>query len=190
MDIQHILGQNGFYNGAEVQLFQQQTTVREVAKNELLLQPGQVCQSLFFNLDGSFYQYQSTDGAEERIIDLFPANEWFFDQRSFGAQQSSDSYIRAFNGGTVLELTIESLHVLIGSSTAFLQLGSVFGRSSIRLQLFDNRMSPIQKYRFIVEQRRQLLLQFPLKYIASYLKIEPETLSRVRREFVKGGSLS
>jgi len=41
-------------------------------------------------------------------------------------------------------------------------------------------MTPTEKYRYILSNKPQLIQKFPLKYIASYLNITPETLSRVR----------
>jgi len=47
-------------------------------------------------------------------------------------------------------------------------------------------MTPLQKYQYILDHRPDLIQQFPLKIIASYLKITPETLSRVRDKLSKG----
>jgi hypothetical protein len=49
-----------------------------------------------------------------------------------------------------------------------------------KIVLFDNALAPKEKYLYVLNNRQQLIQEFPLKMIASYLKITPETLNRVR----------
>jgi hypothetical protein len=51
-------------------------------------------------------------------------------------------------------------------------------------------MTPLEKYQFVLQTRPQLVQVFPLKMIASYLKVTPETLSRVREKLARGGDIS
>ena len=44
--------------------------------------------------------------------------------------------------------------------------------------------SPLEKYEFVFSHRRELIDQVPHRLLARYLGITPETLSRVRRQFV------
>ena len=77
-------------------------------------------------------------------------------------------------------MTVYSLHNLIEISPVFFQLGKLLQPTTLRTQFYDDSMTPIEKYKYVLEHRPQLLQRFPLKYIAAYLKIAPETLSRVR----------
>jgi CRP-like cAMP-binding protein len=185
-----ILRGNGSYSPTDEERFVQEARVRKIAKDEILVRRGEICRSIFFNLSGAFYQYQQNDNQEEVIIDLHAPDEWFFNHVSFIGQKPSDTFIKAYVESEVLELTIESLHHLIAGSPAFLQLAKVFEQGSTRVHFFDHRMSPDEKYQYILDNRRDLLQRFPLKYIASYLKITPETLSRVRERFSSRDALS
>lgn len=185
-----ILKNNGVYSEADVLLFERSVRFRVVSKGEILIRPGNVCRSIFYNLSGALYQYNYKDDVEENIIDLHSDNEWFVNHMSFISQKPSDSFMKAFTESNVLELTIESLHRLIGRSPAFLQLAKIFEQATSRVHFFDNRLTPTQKYQYILENRRGLIRKFPLKYIASYLKMTPETLSRVRESLSKGESTS
>lgn len=42
-------------------------------------------------------------------------------------------------------------------------------------------LSPEEKYRDLLERKPEFLQTFPLKILASYLRIAPETLSRIRK---------
>ena len=41
--------------------------------------------------------------------------------------------------------------------------------------------TPEEKYLFLMKEQPQLFLRIPLHYIASYLSIQPESLSRLRK---------
>jgi hypothetical protein len=103
-----------------------------------------------------------------------------FNHSSLIKQVPSDTTIKAFEKSDVLELSLNNLHNLIARSPSFLSLGRLFDQASNRTYLFDNALSPIQKYNYIKNVKPLIVQVFPVKMIASYLKISPETLSRVR----------
>jgi len=178
----NILLNIGRFSETEIGLFEKYAIKRSLNKNDVLLKEGEVCQSVFYILSGSFYQFQ-TDGTCKNILDLHIQNEWMFNQTSLINQSPSKTSIRAFSKAEVLELDLNSLHKLIATSQAFLQLNRILDRANTRIHFFDYSLSPVQKYNFIMETKPLLLQVFPLKMIASYLKITPETLSRVRANF-------
>lgn len=106
------------------------------------------------------------------------------------SQKPSESFVQAYAESEILELTVQSLHGLIAESPAFLQMGRILEQATARVHFFDNDLTPIQKYEHLLNNRPQLLQKFPLKIIASYLKITPETLSRVREKLARGKIIS
>lgn len=180
----------GFYAEKDLLLFEEKVKIRNVSRNEILLRKGEVCRSIFFNLSGAFYQYRVTDDMEQQVIDLHADQEWFLNHRSFAGQKPSESYMEAYTESSILELTVESLHHLIAQSPSFLQMGKILDQATSRVHFFDNDLTPTQKYQYILDNRPELIHKFPLKIIASYLKITPETLSRVRNKFSGGNAVS
>ncbi|WP_290797978.1 Crp/Fnr family transcriptional regulator [Flavihumibacter sp. UBA7668] len=180
-----IIQQFGNFTDYEMKLFSVAVQERKIFKNEFLLQEGSICQSLYFISSGSFIQYKIKDEIDQQIIDLHLANEWMLNPQSFVRQQPSETFIQAFADATIYELTVHAMHDLIKQSPVFFQLAKLLEPAHSRIQLFDNQLSPGEKYRFVLDNRPGLLLAFPLKMIASYLKITPETLSRVREKFAK-----
>jgi len=184
MMISDILKSNGIYNDRDIQLFADKIKFRRIAKDEILIKQGQVCRSVFFIIEGAFYQYNFKNEIEENVLDLHSDNEWFLNYNSFISQKPSDSFIKAYTDSKIFELDIESLHWLIGESPGFLQLLKILEPATARVHFFDNRLTPVEKYKYVFDNRRELIKKFPLKFIASYLKITPETLSRVRESFL------
>jgi CRP-like cAMP-binding protein len=179
MTTQEILNSVGQFSSQDLVLFEEHTKQRSFNKNDILLLEGEICPSVYFILSGSFFQFQS-NGATETIIDLHLPKEWMFNHSSLIKQVPSDTTIKAFEKSNVLELSLNNLHNLIARSQSFLSLGRLFDQAGNRTYLFDNALSPIQKYNYIKNAKPLIVQVFPVKMIASYLKISPETLSRVR----------
>ncbi|WP_316847755.1 cyclic nucleotide-binding domain-containing protein [Pedobacter psychrodurus] len=179
MTTQEILNSVGQFSASDVLLFEEHIVQRSFHKNDILLPEGEICKSVYFILSGSFFQFHS-DGITETIIDLHLPEEWMFNHPSLINQVPSNTTIKAFDESDVLELSLINLHSLIARSQSFLGLGRLFDQAGNRTYLFDNALTPVQKYSYITKAKPLIVQVFPVKMIASYLKISPETLSRVR----------
>jgi CRP-like cAMP-binding protein len=178
----NILLDIGNFSEPEARLFEMSTTRRLLGKNEMLLQAGGVCQAVYYVLSGAFCQFQPGE-TEDVTIDLHVQHDWVFNHASLISQSPSQTSIRAFTESEVLELTLARLHELIARSQAFLQFGRILNPGQARTHFFDNSLDPRQKYDYLLATKPQIARIFPLKLIASYLKVAPETLSRVRANF-------
>ena len=177
-----ILTKIGQFSQTDITLFEKCCTQKTLNKNDVLLEEGATCRSFFYIISGSCYQYQEGKITED-IIDLHLEKEWMFNHRSLVEQSPSTTAIRAFAKSELIELSLDSLHRLIGQSPAFLQFGSILNQSNNRTHLFDNAFNPAQKYQYIQKAKPMIAQVFPIKMIAAYLKIAPETLSRVRANY-------
>lgn len=174
-----ILNKIGRFGAAEIDLVEKTAVRRQFKKNEMLLTEGEVSRSVFILVSGAAYQFACND-IEENIIDLYTDNDSIMNYPSFVGQKPSTTNIRAYTDCDVFELTIYAVHNLIEMSPVFFQLGKIMEQGMARMHYFDNALTPLQKYNHLLETKAHLLQRFPLKMIASYLKMTPETLSRVR----------
>jgi CRP-like cAMP-binding protein len=181
MTIENILISIGQFSPFEVGLFEANTTRKSFAKNAVLLNEGETCRSLYFILSGSFFQYQLKD-INDIIIDLHLQDEWMFNNQSLIEQKPSTTTIKAFVKSEVLEMSLKSFHFLSSTSPSFLQFAKILNQAQNRVYIFDNLLTPSEKYEYIQTAKPALAKVFPIKMIASYLKIAPETLSRVRAQ--------
>ncbi len=179
MTSKDILNKVGRFTSLDCEIFDKHTLRQKLNKNDILLKEGEVCKSFYFVLEGSFVQFQSKD-IDEQIVDLHLNNEWMFNQESLTEQSPSMTCIRAFSKSEILSLSLNSFHFLCSKSQAFLQFGKILNQTKYRTSLYDSSLNPSDKYKFINNTKPELTRAFPLKIIASYLKITPETLSRVR----------
>ena len=184
MATSEILARLGTFSPADMDLFDRTVICRKLIKGDFLLREGTVCRSVFYILEGTVYQHTEGDG-ERQVIDLHAADEWCFNHASFVEQRPSTTNLEVYADGIALGLSVEQIHALIAYSPAFLQIGRVLQQGVSRLHYFDNSLTPLEKYEYVLAHRPHLLQAFPLKLIASYLKITPETLSRVREKLAK-----
>ena len=175
----------GYFSEKEITLLKEEIQYRTLKKDEILLDKGNICNALSFVLKGAFYQFKTDSDLNNIIIDLKVAEDWIINHKSFTTQKPSEYYIKAYEESQICFLTINSIHKLIAKSQSFLQMGKILEASISRIDFFDNNNTPDEKYQYLIKNKPEIIQRFPQKIIASYLKITPETLSRVRNRFSK-----
>ncbi len=150
--------------------------IRALKKNEFVLKTGAVSQHIYFVNKGSLRHFKSLDGYTEHTKNLFLENDWVLDRSSFTSQKPSEYCIQACEDCELLSLHMKKAHELIAKSPSFFRLGKVLEESNE----YENLNSPQEKYLKLMNDCPEIIQRFPLKHIASYLGMTPETLSRVR----------
>jgi CRP-like cAMP-binding protein len=172
----------GSFSDEEQQWFMQHLQWYDVKEGAMILSEGDICDAVYFLEEGYCYQYKQED-EDEKVIDLHLPGEWIFIQQSLVRQEPSMVAIRAFQGARVARLGLKQMHALMSLAPAFLQFGRLFNQGQERLLMFDETMDPAEKYAYLLRTRPEIAAVFPVKMIASYLKLAPETLSRVRAKY-------
>ena len=175
------LRNTGSYSEKELSLLEEVLVDRTLKKEEVLLEIGDVCSSICFLQKGAIYQYSVDDENGEQIIDLNVANDWIMNHQSFTGRKPSTYCIKAYEDSTIQMLSIDAIHQLIGQSQTFFQMGTILEKTVARVHFFDQQYTPDEKYAYVLKHHPILLQKFPQKMLASYLKMTPETLSRVRK---------
>ena len=172
----------GRYSEAEQSQITDRMECIRVEAGEYLLSEGAVCQYFYFLDKGLVRHYYRTEDLDEVNIHLWKPGDWMLDHQSFTSRRPSVNRIMCEEACTVLRLSIHTLHELIGLSPTFFSLGRILEAAAANPYHTDIKSSPEEKYRKLLEDEPDLLQHFPLKQIASYLGVTPETVSRVRKK--------
>ena len=159
---------------------------RVVEKDEILLQDGKICKHLYFIESGLLRYFINKDGND--ITKFFTdAPYCFTSQVSFTSEKSSTENIQAIEQSVILQTTLKQANDLLE-----LKSWNTFIRKLIQeVQYYTEEiLQEIQtetaenRYKKMIETNPQLLQRVPLKYLASYFGIAPQSLSRIRKKIV------
>ena len=161
--------------------------VKHFAKGEHFLLAGDVCCEAAFIESGVFRFYINTD--ERDATYYFAAeNEFICDYPSFLPQRPSSVNIQALEAAEIRAISFDDLQ----SFYREVNFGERFGRliaeeifvDSIQQLASFYQDKPAVRYQNFVHRFPQLVQRLPQYYIASYVGIEPQSLSRIRRRFL------
>lgn len=159
----------------------------QFAKGEHFLLAGDVCHEAAFIESGVFRFYINTD--ERDATYYFAAeSEFICDYPSFLPQRPSYINIQALEAAEIRAISFDDLQrfyttVVLGERFGRLIAEEIFVDSIQQLGSFYQD-KPAVRYQNFVHRFPQLVQRLPQYYIASYVGIEPQSLSRIRRRFL------
>ncbi|TCJ18847.1 Crp/Fnr family transcriptional regulator [Flaviaesturariibacter flavus] len=160
-------------------------------KGELLVEEGKICRHLYFLERGAIRGFYNHEGREVTHWFGF-APEFVTSFHSFSTGQAAVENIQLLEGSVLWAISREKLAGLLDRFHSLERLVRLaYEHYYVRLEeRFVNGQfrTAAERYRQLLEQEPHLLVRVPLQYIAAYLGISPETLSRVRAALNKPGS--
>lgn len=157
--------------------------VRTYKKKAALLPIGAICREAFFILEGCIRYYNELDG-EEHTGQFFFEGSWYSDYESFLLERPSDQAIQALEKTTVAVLSKSTLEQLYKDIPKFERFGRFMAENAFmglrkRTESLA-QLSAQERYDQLVKTRPKVIQRVPQHYIASYLGIRPQSLSRIR----------
>ncbi|MDR2969931.1 MAG: Crp/Fnr family transcriptional regulator [Tannerellaceae bacterium] len=156
----------------------------ELCKNEYLLRQGET-EKYFYFVEQGILRYWTPDG-EDREITVHFAMEGEFagSYRSMKKGEPSRFHIQAIGKAVVWRMERKHLAGIYSFSLNFNRAVRVFFEDLHSRQANREiclKLPAEERYRYLLQQEKEILLSVPLKLISSYLGITPQTLSRIRR---------
>ncbi len=158
--------------------------VELIRKNDFISKEGLICDRLAFIRTGLMRSFYNIKDKDTTTYFLGPGSIAVA-MSSFIEMKPAFENIQAIEDSEVLILTKKTLESLYHKSWKWQQTGRliiekyyvIMEKRSIALQT----LSAKERYNMLMHEHPGLLLKVPLHYVASYLGISPETLSRIRR---------
>lgn len=158
--------------------------LRKVLKNELILEEGKICRNLYFLESGLLRYFLLKDGVE--VTKFFTIAPYCFtSQTSFNSKTPAKESIQAIEDSIIWETTFEENNKLLE-----LKSWNLFARKLTQeVQFFTEEIleelqteTAENRYLKMLKTQGDLLQRIPLKYLASYFGIAPQSLSRIRKK--------
>jgi len=171
----------------EVEFLLENSKEVTLEKGEFLLKEGQTARSIYFALSGVFRVYQNIDGKEvTSYFSYSERNPFAASFPSFLTQSPSNEYVEAIELSSVVSISFDQLNKLYESSKNFERLGRILAEKNYLLAM--ERINSLQyqsagdRYTIFMKIYPGLLNRIAHHYIASYLGVTPESLSRIRKD--------
>lgn len=153
-------------------------------RSDFLVREGQVEKHIFFICEGMVRVYL-VNADKEISLDFGFENSFITSYASFLQQLPSTVSIEALSETRVLRFSRDKLYRFYEASHQAERIGRLIAeyqyirKNSREISLL--KYTATQRYLQLLEQQPRLVQEIPVKYLASYLGVEPESLSRIRK---------
>lgn len=158
---------------------------RKAKRNELLLQQGEICRQVYFVSAGCLQVFINEDG-NENTRDLVIENNWCSELISFGKQQPAAENIRAIEPSELFCIGYSGFQQLMQTVPQFDKvyrqiLEQSYANSVYRINTFVS-LSALDRIKWLMHHRPELMTRISSKLIASYLGINKDVFSRLKAQ--------
>lgn len=157
-----------------------------VRKKKDLLVAGNTCKYLYFITKGCLRSFYIDSKGVEHIYQIRMDNSWISDLESFFEQNPAKYNIEAIEDSQLLRISferMEQLYVDVPKLERYFRI--LFQKAYINsLKRLNAIMweTAMDRYNEMLKEHPDMFQRVPLTYIASYLGITPESLSRIRKQ--------
>ncbi|MBC7937210.1 MAG: Crp/Fnr family transcriptional regulator [Rhizobacter sp.] len=156
---------------------------KQFNKNELLIEDGQVCRHMYFLEQGCIRGFYNIDGKD--ISQWFGfENDFATSFSSFITRHAAKEYIQVVEDSTLWCISRDQLDELLSKYPELEKtVRLIYEQYYIRLEeRYSNAhfKTATERYEDLLKNSPHIIQRMPLGYVASYLGISAETLSRIR----------
>jgi len=161
-------------------------TLKSFNKGDYFVKSGQLCKHIGFLVNGISRVYYLEDGKEiTSYFNYQDRNPLVSSFVSFLTNEPSYENIHIIEDAEMLIISKESLDKLYESSNNIQKLGRLMAEHNYVLSMERiyslQHQSAQQRYELLLKTYPNLLNTIPHHYIASYLGVTPESMSRIRK---------
>ncbi len=178
------------FSSSELEIFNSLLTYKEVPKKNMLLQEGEICNFEIFVIKGCVRKYYIDANGFEVILQFAIENAWVSDS-SFSIYENKPSrvFIETLEDCEFFVFNPETKEELFAKAPRFERAFRILMQRSLAVtqeRLFQTiSRSATEKYQEFTAQYPTLSQRVAQHYIASYLGISAEFLSKIRTKMAK-----
>lgn len=171
----------------DIEMLSQVISFESKIKGNIIVDQGQQCNRLWFVSSGIYRVYKLVEGKEiTSYFNTVDRNPFVSAFVSLLSGTPSKEIIECIEGGDLLSVSYQDWQSLYAESHAFNTFGRLMAEFNYVLAM--ERIEALQyhnakdRYESFLELYPNLMNTIPHHYIASYIGIAPESLSRIRKQ--------
>ena len=167
----------------ELELIDKYFEENTLRKKAFLLQDNKVCNFIAFIAEGTIRHFH-VKGGVEKTCDISFDNSWVTDFQSFNSDTLGKMNLQAMENSTVFLIKKRNLFKLYQECNKYETYGRLMAEqvaqraTEIAMSLSSDK--PEERFQNLIKSQPDLFQRVPQKYIANFLGISPESLSRIR----------
>ncbi len=165
--------------------------IRHIKKNEYILKAGEVCRHGYFVNSGSLVQTFVNQNGKEIVQGFYIDNTYAFlsSVGSYFSEQESDFQIKAIENCEIIEFSKSQLEYLNNNFQEFgIFFHKVTANSFENLYMFSAMRLSLNAEEFLLflyNQHPIYMQRIPDKYIAQFMGVSKEWLSKLKKKVIK-----
>jgi CRP-like cAMP-binding protein len=177
------------FSQEELFLFMQKLKPLTLKKHDFYLKEGNVCKSMVIVQKGGLRYFSR--GEKGEFTDGFAfEGEWLGDYESFLLQVPSAHYIEALEDSEIFTLSFNDMQHLYDLNPRFERFGRIIAENLFIATAKSKRNLMLQtaedRYLDLLTNQPHIFERLPQHLIASFLGIQPQSLSRIRAKISAG----
>jgi len=176
------------FTQTELEAMYRLVKIKDYKKHEKFITEGQIARYIAFSVEGYFRAYIIHNG-EEITRDITPLHSFFTALPSFSGEIPSFEIFEAITPSKVLLIDKKDMENLYDKYPKWERFGrkiieEMFINLQYRLYLFITQTAE-ERYLDFMKKYPDIIQNVPLGYIASFLGIKQQSLSRLRKKLIK-----
>lgn len=159
---------------------------KRILKKEFLIQPGDNVDSEYYVLKGCLKAFYRDQTGEDHIIQFAIEDWWMSDFEAFFKDTPAALYVEAIEDSILLKLdktALELLYQRIPKFERFFRLKITNAFVALRTRILSSlQKTGKERYLEFCQTYPKIEKRVPNYYIANYLGLKPESLSRIRKD--------
>ncbi len=177
------------FSEEECSMFIPYLNKKVLKKGEYFLKENQPVKEIAFIQKGALRLYYLSQDGKEVNNHFFLENDYAVSYLDFLKNRPSRYYIQALEDSELLTFNAEALQMAYDQSKNWERFGRIIAESAyaVATNRFESFLflSAKERYLQMLKDYPRFIQRIPLYHLASYLGIERESLSRIRKELAK-----
>ncbi|MEZ5017986.1 MAG: Crp/Fnr family transcriptional regulator [Flavipsychrobacter sp.] len=173
----------------ELDYVQNLLPLKTFKRGEYLLKEGTISDAFFFNVQGFVRLFYNVEGQEHTAY-FYTEGDFVSAYESYVRQTPTTLNFQAIEDTTVVVISRTNANLLLQQSPKFTMLAiaameeEMIANQNIIASLLTR--SPEERYKKLLSDHQDYFQRIPQHYIASFIGVQPESLSRIKKRYSEG----